>query len=35
MQKIIDIDSASEAPEKDRAEYFMEPMTSCTIVAPH
>jgi translation elongation factor EF-4 len=34
-QKIIDIDSASEAPEKDKAEYFLEPMAICLLVAPN
>jgi translation elongation factor EF-4 len=35
IQKLIDIDSAADAPDKDKSEYFMEPMAICTIVAPH
>lgn len=34
LQKIIDIDNASEAPDKDRAEYFLEPMAFCILVSP-
>lgn len=35
QDKIIDIESAAEAPDKDIVEYFMEPMATCILVAPN
>lgn len=34
IQKIIDIESAADAPGKDRVEYFEEPMVKGTLVFP-